>query len=309
LIRCYVFFLEDYATKAPRPAWIEHDLWDSTLPIELSYTEKFHFLRALCRLQTHANIRARPEEASKNDSPGPRHYNDWGDKKAPVPYVTAEEEAYRLFFGIMPPWEHEEMGCVWTYLKTKYDPIYKEISDGLHDLVKKHGCEDYRYRSYFAHLPQDVRPPLRNIESIRGLEDLPDCTGSLAAIGPEFLYRLLHRTPLLRRDMVLSNADFMVDTFIGNRSRMFVGEDEMLPLRYPADRHAVRDFEQFWSTLPSTERPNLGWKRVHLVPYTPEQTLEDALDLEGKREYGWNWGHAIWDDERLKIWKAPILED
>jgi hypothetical protein len=38
------------------------------------------------------------------------------------------------------------MGCVWAYLKTNFGPFCKEISDGLQDRVKKHGCKDHRYR-------------------------------------------------------------------------------------------------------------------------------------------------------------------
>ncbi|KAJ5084662.1 hypothetical protein NUU61_009241 [Penicillium alfredii] len=150
------------------------------------------------------------------------------------------------------------MGCVWAYLNTKCDlPLYKEISDGLHDLVKNHGCEDPLYHDYFKYLPEGLRPPIRNIESIRDLDSLATFTGSVVAIGPDFLHRLLHATPLLRRNKVLANADF-TNAFIGNRSRMFVSEDEMLPVIYPADRHAIRDFEQFWSTLPVIEQPHLG---------------------------------------------------
>lgn len=172
-----------------------------------------------------------------------------------------------------------------------------------------HGRKDDDYRDFFMHFPKELQPPYWIIESVRGLETLPDCTGSLAAIRPEFLYRLLHTTPLLRRNMILANADYMVDTFIGKGSRMFVNEDEVLPLIYPADRHAVRDFEQLWSTLPPFEQPNLGWKKVHLWAYVPGEIFEDALDLEGNREFGWGWSFAIWDDERLKRWKVPMLEE
>ena len=82
----------------------------------------------------------------------------------------------------------------------------------------------------------------------------------------------------------------------------------MVPLIYPADRHAVQDHEHLWSTLPYIEQPNLGWRRMHLLPETPKQTFEDAIDLKGRDEALWSWGFAIFDDERLTAWKAPLLE-
>lgn len=93
--------------------------------------------------------------------------------------------------------------------------------------------------------------------------------------------------------MIVPNADYMEETFIENDSRMYVPEERMLPLIYPADRHAVRDFVQLWSTLPLIERPNLGWKKVHLTLYNSGDTFEDALDLVGHRESEWDWGFAI----------------
>lgn len=47
---------------------------------------------------------------------------------------------------------------------------------------------------------------------------------------------------------------------------------------------------------------------MHLLPEIPKQTFEDAIDLEGKDEALWSWGFAIFDDERLTAWKAPLLE-
>lgn len=88
---------------------------------------------------------------------------------------------------------------------------------------------------------------------------------------------------------------------------MFVGEDEMLPLIYPADRHAVKDFDQFWTTLPPLERPNLAWKNVYLWAHNPGDNFEEAVDIHPDQT-GWDWGIAIWDDERLKSWETPDLQ-
>ncbi|OQD77509.1 hypothetical protein PENDEC_c002G05185 [Penicillium decumbens] len=86
------FFLEDYSINAPRPPWIQPVQWENNiLPLHLSFSEKRRFLRAMYRLQTLKNI--------------------FGD-----PVQCSMEQAYKLFYGTMPLWEHEEMGSVLGYL-------------------------------------------------------------------------------------------------------------------------------------------------------------------------------------------------
>lgn len=299
------FFLNDYTMNPPRPEWIEPGQWEEMLPLKLSGDERHRFLRALCRLQTHSNIFADPEHGPENDAPWLD--NNWFQMGSGS--GSEEEEAYRVFYGTLPPWEYDEMGCVWAYLKTKFDPMYKVVSDSVHDLIEKHGNADPRFHDYLEdlELPHDQKPPCYRINSLRDLEDLPNRTDALAALGPSFLYRLLHANPLLQRDMVLANASSYGETFIG-RTGLPVSEHEMLPLIYPADRHAVKDFDHFWSTLAPLERPNRAWKNVSLMAHTPEENFEDVVDLVGEQETGWNWGIAIWDDQRLMEWEAPDLQ-
>lgn len=206
----------------------------------------------------------------------------------------------------MPPWEFQEIGCVWAYLTTLFDHIYKEISAGLYELVEKHATRDDWAHDLFVELPEDVQPPWWNgVNRLANVENIWEFSRSLAAMGPEFVYRLLHGTPLIQRDMVILNGnDDVVNCFPG----LYISEEHMVPLIYPADRHAVQDHEHLWSTLPYIEQPNLGWRRMHLLPETPKQTFEDAIDLKGRDEALWSWGFAIFDDERLTAWKAPLLE-
>lgn len=130
------FFLGDFEINAPHPPWISQDRWKtSILPIQLSHTEAHRFPRALCRIQIHANIFARPEQPLKPGFPD-IIYKDW--------YQGRESliEAFHLFFGTLPPWEQAEMGAVWAYLNTKFPPFYKEVSDIMHDLVDKYGTRE-----------------------------------------------------------------------------------------------------------------------------------------------------------------------
>ena len=306
LRKVFHFFLQKYETKAPRPPWISNDQWTNTiLPMKLSEIEKHRFLRALCRLQIYANIFSEYEYTAT--TPHGSKSNNWGSFKD---NFHLYEEGYRLFFGAMPPWEFQEIGCLWGYLTTMFGHIYTEISDGLHDLVEKYMTKDPEYARQFPCfelLPQEVMPPWWNgIDKLSNVELLWKFDHSLASMGPDFVYRVLHGTPLVRRDMVMINGnDF------GQFSQfpdMYLSEEWMVPFIYPADRHAVQDYEQLWSILPSIEQPNLGWKQVHVLPDTPGQTFEEAIDIQCPRKSLWCWGYAIFDDERLKAWKAPLTE-
>ncbi|KGO48872.1 hypothetical protein PEX1_102420 [Penicillium expansum] len=300
LHKIFHFFLKEYETKVTRPPWISKDQWEnSIIPIELSHTEKHRFLRALCRLQIYANIFDEYEHTTVHEI----KYNNW--RHSPKGDLCFDEGAYRVFFGTMPPWEFQEIGCLWAYFTTLFDHIYTEISAGLHDLVEKHMIKDDWQRPYFEFLPEDVQPPWwGGVDNLGHVENIWRFSHSLASMGPEFVYRLLHGTPLIQRDMVMLNGNDDLLSF----PNMYVTEDYMIPLMYPADRHAVQDYEQLWSTLPYIEQPNLGWKQVHVLPDTPGQTFEEAIDFQCARKSVWLWGYAIFDDERLTAWKAPLVQ-
>ncbi|KGO74996.1 hypothetical protein PITC_032340 [Penicillium italicum] len=301
LHKVFHFFLKQYETKVPRPPWISNDQWEnSILPIKLSHTEKHRFLRALCRLQIYANIFGEYEHTTVEKV----KYNGW--KNSPKSGLAFDEEAYRLFFGTVPPWEFQEVGCLWAFLTTLFDDIYKEISTGLYELVEKHATREDWTRELFEELPEDVQPPWwKGVDKLGNVEKIWGFSNSLASMGPEFVFRILHGMPLIQRDMVMLNGD---DELLSSFPNMNLTEDNMVPLIYPADRHAVHNYEQLWSTLPYIEQPNLGWKQLHVLPDTPGQSFEEAIDVQCARKSVWLWGYAIFDDERLTAWKAPLVE-
>ncbi|KAJ5188155.1 hypothetical protein N7491_004480 [Penicillium cf. griseofulvum] len=283
---------------------MEDGQWKTeVLPIKLSHSENHRLLRGLGRLQIYQNIFGPPEH-SEDWVWQKRISNQWDVNKGSSSHCDPRREVYRLFFGMIPPWEYQEMACVWAYFRTLFDSIYKEMTAGLHDLVDKHMSKDDWQREYFEFLPEDVMPPWVNIDSLSALEHLPDMTDSLASMGPEFIYRLLHETtPLMQRNMVMCNAnDYSLNYF----RDFWLNEEDLLPSLYPADRYAVQDYKHLWSTLSSVEQPNLAWKTMFLLPETPEQTFEDAILLQGGREPVWRLGLAIFDDERLMAWETPL---
>ena len=285
------FFLEDYATNAPRPAWISPAEWEHKLPLQLTSTEKRRFLRALCRLQILANIFGLPETDRPFEGPD----NDWD--RIGSPEAT---DAFRLFYGTMPPWEYEEMGCVWSYLFSKYDLIAQEISVDLRNLMSNCGCH-----FFWEIYPDDQRVPFGcEMEIVSNLDHFSQHFDTYIAIGPVFLYRVLHADRLTRRNMIMINTRVGEDiTFIGDG--LWVDWEERMPFIEPADRYKTPDFEIFWSLLPPIEQPSPAWKRTWIVPHAPETDFEDTVDFYTHSDRDWTWGYALWDGERLEEWKVP----
>jgi hypothetical protein len=284
------FFLEDYTINVLRPPWTDLAQWERELPIRFSDNEKRRFMRALCRLQIYANIFGPPEDGQPH--------------RVPINNYFEEEKAFRLFLGAMPPWEQHEIGCVWSYLMTKYDPIFKKISHDLSEAMK----DNAKSRFFWDVLSDEECPPAGVVETVDHLRLLPRFTKTLTSLGPDFLYRVLHATPVPQRNMVIANLNSAYSPLLGEWTPNFYAR---IPFIDPADRHEVRHFEQFWSTLPPIDQPNIGWRKLGLIPHSPEQVLEDALNIDNEEnlEKEWPWGFALWDDVRLKKWEAPLLRD
>ncbi|KAJ5578636.1 uncharacterized protein N7459_007600 [Penicillium hispanicum] len=318
------FFLEDYSINAPRPPWIQLAQWKNEyLPLGFSPLETRRFLRALCRFQLLHNIFGDQIECEHDydEIPNCDKHPDC-DKHGVRPIWQLGEfngrrgpsrmnntwlcglEAYRLFYGIMPPWEYEEMGCVFGYLVSKIKPISKEIADDLRQLIKNTPCE------FFCDIiPREQRPPVCEIEIESDLDHFNKHFKGLAGLGPEFLYRVLHMDRLSRRNTVCNNTrGFWPGPFIG--LQMGLSWDKRFPFIDPMDRlEFSQNFEQFWSALSPLEQPSVGWKKAWLVPHNEGDSFEDSLNYNRAHEKDWEWCYALWDERRLQEWRAPLLED
>ncbi|CRG91791.1 Isoleucine--tRNA ligase [Talaromyces islandicus] len=306
------FFLDDYSINAPRPPWIQPIEWEGKcLPLQLSLSERSRFLRAMCRLQIMKNIFGDPVYCLEHE----RCSSCWETKiwqsvetdelrdlQGPHHIYFIHEQAYRLFYGTIPPWEHEEMGSVFSYLVTKIKAISNEIADDLRQLSKSTPCE-----FFWDILPIEQRPPPCDIEVESDLVHFNQHVKGLAGLGPKFLYRILHMDQLSRRNIVCYNTrGFWPGPFIGLGTEL--PWDYKFPFTDPADRHDCQNFEQFWSTLSPIEQPTIGWKKKWLLPHNEEDNLEDSLNYEREHEKEWEWSYALWDDRRLQEWKAPLLD-
>ncbi|KAJ5366762.1 hypothetical protein N7541_000703 [Penicillium brevicompactum] len=308
------FFLADYAKHAPRPPWIQENDWEiSTTPLELSHTEKHRFLRAMCRLQTHGHIFG-PAETIPQHGNWRIEKNDWeeGPRNDYSAHIAKGVEAYRLFFGAMPPWEYSEIGCIWSYLRPKFQPFYGDIIESMREIVEKYPSSEPGAPYEFCFVRQDVLPPMNfhveALDTLPGVFRSEEQTGSMVEIGPDFLYRVIHADFLSRRAMILTNVGSKLTTFIGiDVLPMFdIHQEAIVPLISPADKYSVVNYEELWSSLPPTETPNKAWRKDHITPEFPGQTFEGAVCNMRSMEH-WGWGYAIWDDERLEAWKAPLL--
>ncbi|PWY65693.1 hypothetical protein BO70DRAFT_346198 [Aspergillus heteromorphus CBS 117.55] len=297
------FILDDYSKTANCPEWMDGDRWkNEILPLSLSITEKRRFFRAFYRLQIYGNIFGAIERAV--DSEWSLEDNSWhdGDNKNKA---FSPEEAWRLLFSTMAPWEVEEFGCFWKHCFNRYNQPYSEVCENLQQFGVM----------FFSDIPEDQRPP--DISHYDDVDDVAmnesECRETLVSKGPALLCKVLREAqPLARRDLILVNAS-------GHRTHFYDYwprpnfEPGALPLLYPADKFNFKTdrdgFKKLLETLPPWERPNLAWERRWFRD--DNQYREVFLDMfnyapENKH---WEWGYAFWDDERAIEWKAPMLDD
>lgn len=94
----------------------------------LSETEKVCYLRGFYRLQIFANIFG-PIEFPVQEFNAEQGDN-WADK------TFTMEEAWRVLFGTMAPWEVAELGCVFQYVHGRYTEPYNELQRTFRSMVE-----------------------------------------------------------------------------------------------------------------------------------------------------------------------------
>ncbi|KAK9609075.1 hypothetical protein V6Z94_008495 [Aspergillus fumigatus] len=110
-----------------------------------------------------------------------------------------------------------------------------------------------------------------------------------------------------RRDLLLANIVIHNHSFVEYWPEPS-GDDGALPLLYPADRFDfgtdVSGLKAYLETLPPHEQPNIAWTQRWL---DAERDFPQVFeDMYSYAPYSgcWDWGYAIWDDERLIEWGA-----
>jgi hypothetical protein len=298
-----IFLLDDYTRTAARPEWIDLEKWkNEILPRTLSRTEQRRFLRAFYRMQTYGNIFGPIELPLGADYVEEENdwFHDWGGR---TPTFT-DEEMWRLFFGPMAPWEVEEFSCFWRHCYHRSEEPYLEISKSLAAYVAPGVI-------FFSDLPPEERPPLNrlglDIDHMHIHQD--EHREILAYMVPTFLVKILREQDFrTRRDLLLANIVIHNHSFAEYWPKPSWNEAGALPLLYPADRFDfgtdVSGLKAYLETLPLHERPNIAWTQQWLdAELESPQVFEDMYSYAPNSRC-WNWGYAIWDDERLIEWGA-----
>ncbi|KAJ5436913.1 hypothetical protein N7445_007798 [Penicillium cf. griseofulvum] len=279
------YFVQGFSKHNKRPRYVNPHQWQKVqFPVVLSSTEEHRLLRALCRLQLHSNVFAKAP--SRSERPFDR-------------YALCSQEVWRLFFATMPPWEYEEMGSVWAYLQTEFDPVLYKIR---HEF-REHGDE------LFKDLPEGRRALLGPVYS-QGLKlyksDIDRLT--FLSLGPTFLHLAFHARLNIRCSMLLVNSRYEHESWIGHN--LNISWEEQVPLKYPADQYnAIENFEQLLtltSSNSSTRKPNAAWTGRAMGRLKRTQNFKKAfVTTQSRPQPGdWDWGYAIWDDERLEEWRV-----
>ncbi|KAJ5697333.1 hypothetical protein N7488_011017 [Penicillium malachiteum] len=309
LHRRLLFFRDNFESDVPKPEWIHEDEWIEQLPLSLSLLEEHRLLRALCRLEIHANIFGPMEEKpfSRNslfDVKKARYFNNWeAESESDDPH----HEAASLFFGKMTHWEYEEMSSLIPYLMKNYTCLYENMYAELRKFPWRSSDRTFPVDFYSFRFPPNsrMRLPLREITDMPSLEFGRHRTASLVAYGPNFLYRLLEADSSLRRDMILANFVPTITPWIFNGSLNVIDHAYQF-CRWSLDSdNDLSVFESFWETLPPTDRPNPAWLDIlrnevatHNMHGSPGVHIPSSLQLNG------DWAVAIWGHERLQKWEV-----
>lgn len=128
----------------------------------------------------------------------------------------------------------------------------------------------------------------------------------MAEIGPRALYRVLHESYENRRDFVGENVSISTGYFSEN----IMWWREPWELISPADKYEENeeDLEAYLATLPPDERPNLSYVRLYYGEGPVDSLFDDDwFEMPGFGDkQGWEWCSALWDDQRLLDWNAPL---
>jgi hypothetical protein len=169
-----VYFMDEFSVSIPQPSWWQTAVqgrWGSG-NVKFSHTERARFLRAFYRLQIWCYIFGQPEcypsSSSAQLASDRPSYNEWTDR------TFSHEEAFRLIWGSMPPWEVEEIGCLLEYFILKYIQIFQEITTALIHVQKPDGSADDDSESGSSHngssrasLP--LGTPIQDIYELRSM--------------------------------------------------------------------------------------------------------------------------------------------
>ncbi|KAL4804379.1 hypothetical protein BDV18DRAFT_30509 [Aspergillus unguis] len=257
------WFLRDFEKTVTCLPTMSAARWSERLPMRLSVDEKRRFFRGFYRLEIWCNIFGRSNFCINEQFP-----------------VTIEySRMVSSFFLTMPPWEMEEVGCVWWILRNRL----------VHALRA-----DFIY-----HTPHSG--PIENFSS-------------LVMRGPRLVYRILHESGNERYDTIRENYDasvtsmscFFTNGYPFNRFADSINAGNH-PFRKPANQWNNLDFEGYKKkveSLPKSHQPGGYWHGAWcLSVFTKEPNFVYQTFVHSFEVSSGSWAWALWDAERIKEWR------
>ncbi|KAF9884252.1 hypothetical protein FE257_001984 [Aspergillus nanangensis] len=298
--------------RAARPAHVDAQTWQQDPTAAVSEAEKARILRALCRLQTYCNIFGAREWVEPEPNAQQRFLSPNLLKRRSTTWHRhfTIHEMWSLFFRTMPPWEVEEFGSVWTFMRETYVDLFA-------DIAKDFPRDSAEWRALRpTTMPLDPRDLEENPEDEYSQYDYDDYCNHLVSLGPSFLAQVLQQpTEYARRRLLASNAVTGQSSFMD-----LVGVvTDPQPLLYPADRYEMPGITAILPTLPTLEQPARGWKHhwyghdtIDRVMFPSRQEATNGLsDPVGQYTLGfytgWTWGYALWDSVHAVDRSPPSL--
>ncbi|RAL12911.1 uncharacterized protein BO97DRAFT_450924 [Aspergillus homomorphus CBS 101889] len=290
LHRASIFFLDDLCKTAKCPPWMNPSQWkDGILPLKLSETETKRILRAFYRLQLYCNLFGALERSVQDKYSA--FGNPWQFWRICHPDLSeadafSDEEAWDVLFATIAPWELHELGCFWYMVYNRWEEPWSEIIDRL----RPFGPCSVEEMDLKEKVEPPLYPPGSDTSSLRST-----CGDYLTSIGPMFLVQTLRdEDSEYRKDLVWANSQDCGEEYFPQNWPVYVEDVSDFHLCYPADQFQV---DGHWDALRkslSTMDPNFPG------------TYADAYNSGYYPD--WEWGSALWDDDRLREWKAPEVE-
>ena len=224
--------------------------------------------------------------------------------------IASKEQEYR-FLSRLPPWEVEEIACVWSYLRNRLENLFNSLEDifvktaleGSHLGIKDALAAEDR-ESLFKEAHDGSKKLYASQESVNisHMDDSFFRDGAnyffrnqakrfshekhieyLASMGLAFLYRLFNANPKEQLRIVLENTCRRSEVrFLSTALNVYCNK--------AAQRHA--DWDDDGDTLDEYHRPNHGfqWARTALGTSFPCRHKGGLRSL----------GYVFWDSSRLR---------
>jgi hypothetical protein len=216
---------------------------------------------------------------------------------SPGTLTFTANEVVSLFILTMPPWEIDEIGCVFFTLRNRLEADWEEIV-GLNSLDE---------------VPEDT-PEEEEWSLMEELfHEQYNALSSIINNGLVFSYNLLRQVKATQHVSMLQAADpavrhiewLLTDHQLGYPNNICA---ELWPFNYPASEYnctSLEEFEEILALMPLARRPSPCWQFCWARFRTRCTSYLHNMLLQGAEINCWGWGYAFWDEHRIREWNVP----